>query len=83
MGIMEESTEAYSYDISRFLGYVSDFDGFLPVLLSGRLAFKTLTNHLFDHTVRGWRQIRSLYHLLWFGRSQMSKVVCSLDDFSL
>ena len=68
------------YDIPRFLGYVCDFDGFLPALLCGNLAFITLANDLFDHSVHDWKQILSSYHFLCLGRSQMSKVVCSLDD---
>ena len=66
-----------------FFGYVCDFDGFLPVLLCGNLAFVTLSNDLFDHGVHGWKPILSSYHLLCFGRSQMSEVVCSLNDLSL
>ena len=53
MAIREGSTEVYRYDIPRFLGYVCDFDGFLPVLLSDNLTFVTLANDLFDHTVHG------------------------------
>ena len=72
MAIRVGSAEVYSNDIPRFLGYVCDFDGFLPVLLCGNLAFLTLANDLFDHTVHGWKPILSSYHLLCFGRPQMS-----------
>ena len=72
MAIRVGSTEVYSYDIPQFLGYVWDFDGFLPWLLCGNLAFITLANDLFDHTVHGWKPILSLYHLLCFGCPQIS-----------
>ena len=83
MAIKVRSTEVYSYDVSRFLVYVCDFDGVLPVLLGYNLTVVTLTNDPFDHTVLGWKPILSSYHLLCLGHSHMSKVVCSLDDLSL
>lgn len=59
-------------------------DGFLCVLLFGYLVFKTLADDLFDHTAHGWEPILISHHLFFFfGHSQVSKVVCGLDNFSL